>query len=255
MRTSLKDKSILVTGGGSGIGEGAARYFAACGARVTITGRRADRIEAVAREAGPNCHWVQADVCSAKDRSRMLADAVRHGGGRLDGLVNNAGITHHSGLAGLDEAALERVLNTNLHAPMLLTQAAVPELEKTAGAVIFIGSVHNRLALPGRLAYAASKGAIANVSRVLAAELGPKRIRVNCVVPGAVATEINAAVTGQDPEEAKAFFKNLTHLHPLGRIGTPEDIAEAMEYLLLAEWTTGAILDVDGGMGLGVTKL
>ena len=93
------------------------------------------------------------------------------------------------------------------------------------------------------------------MARVLASELGPLKIRVNCVIPGAVATEINAAVTGQDPQEAKAFFYKLAHLHPIGRIGETDDIAQAMEYLINASWTTGAILDVDGGMGLGSTKL
>lgn len=255
MQRTLDGQSILLTGGGSGIGEGVAHYLVEHGARVTITGRRADKLRAVAESIGPACHWVAADVCSAADRQEMLQAALRHGGGRLDGLINNAGITHHSGLAGLDEAALSRVMATNVHAPLLLTQLAVAELEKTQGSVIFLGSVHTRLALPGRLAYAASKGAIVNASRVLAAELGAQKIRVNCVIPGAIATEINSAASGQDPAESKAFFKNLVHLHPLGRIGEPQDIAQAMHYLLVADWTTGAVLDVDGGMGLGYTRL
>ncbi|MCE2878924.1 MAG: SDR family oxidoreductase [Comamonadaceae bacterium] len=255
MNASLKGKSILITGGGSGIGEGAARYLAAQGARVTISGRRAERIRAVAESLGPLCHWVDGDVCLSADRQRMLDAALAHGGGTLFGLINNAGITHHSGLDGLDEASLSRVMATNVHAPLFMTQLAVDQLARSQGCVIFIGSVHTRLALPGRLAYAASKGAIVNASRVLAAELGARKVRVNCVIPGAVATEINAAVTGQDPQEAKAFFRNLAHLHPIGRIGEPEDIAQAMAYLLLADWTTGAVLDVDGGMGLGYTKL
>ena len=255
MNKTIEGKSILITGGGSGIGEGVARYLAQRGARVTITGRRAEKVRVVAESIGPNCHWLVADVCSAQDRQTMLDAAVQHGQGRLDGLINNAGITHHSGLAGLESAALIRVMETNVHAPLLLTQLAVSELEKTQGSVIFIGSVHTRLALPGRLAYAASKGAIVNASRVISAELGAKKIRVNCVIPGAVATEINSAASGQSLAESTAFFKNLAHLHPIGRIGEPEDIAEAMHYLLLAEWTTGAVLDVDGGMGLGYTKL
>lgn len=254
MQQSIEGRSILLTGGGSGIGEGTAKYLTERGARVTITGRRTDRIRALAASLGANCHWVAGDVCNPQDRETMLAEAVRHGGG-LHGLINNAGITHHSGLAGIDAAALQQVFETNVSAPLLLTQLAVPALESAQGCVIFIGSVHVRLALPGRLAYAASKGAIVNASRVLAAELGPRKIRVNCVIPGAVATEINAAASGQDLEESNAFFQKLAPLHPLGRIGEPRDIAEAMEYLLLASWTTGAVLDVDGGMGLGATKL
>lgn len=252
---TLQDKSILVTGGGSGIGEGCARHFAACGARVTISGRRPERIRAVAESIGPNCSWVAGDVTKAEDRQAMLEQAMAHGGGRLDGLVNNAGITHHSGILNVTPEALHEVLEANLVAPTLLTQAALPALEASQGCVIFISSVHTRLALPGRLAYAASKGGIQTLSRVLAAELGPRKIRVNCVIPGAVATEINAAAANQTPEQAKAFFQGLAHLHPIGRIGEAVDIARAMEYLINADWTTGAVLDVDGGMGLGATRL
>jgi len=255
MNSSIENLSILVTGGGSGIGEGTARYLCAQGARVTITGRRADRLQAVAASIGEGCSWVAADVCLAADRQTALQQALQHGGGRLDALINNAGITHHSGLEGLNDEALTRVLNTNVNAPLLMTQLALPALQAAKGSVVFIGSVHSRLALPGRLAYAASKGAILTVSRVLAAELGPKGVRVNCVIPGAVATEINAAASGQDLEESKRLFRNLAALHPLGRIGEPEDIAQAIHYLLLASWTTGAVLDVDGGMGLGSTKI
>ncbi len=254
MRT-LQDKSILITGGGTGIGAGCASYFAARGACVTISGRRENRLREVADAIGPTCHWVVGDVTVAQDRQTMLDAALTHGGGRLDVLVNNAAITQHSGLVGMDEATLLKVLHSNVAAPLMLTQAALPALEASKGCVIFIGSVHTRLALAGRLAYAASKGAVQNMSRVLASELGPRGVRVNCVVPGAVATEINAAVTGQDPKEAKAFFYKLAHMHPIGRIGETDDIAQAMEYLIHATWTTGAVLDVDGGMGLGSAKL
>ena len=252
---TLQDKSILVTGGGTGIGAGCAAYFAAHGARVTISGRRENRLREVAEAIGPACDWVTGDVTKAHDRQAMLDTAIEHGGGKLDALVNNAAITNHSGLIGLDEAALVQVLQNNVAAPLMLTQAAVPALEQSQGCVIFIGSVHTRLAMSGRLAYAASKGAVQTMSRVLASELGPRKIRVNCVIPGAVATEINVASTGQSPAEAKAFFYQLAHLHPIGRIGEPEDIAQAMEYLINATWTTGAVVDVDGGMGLGSTKL
>jgi 3-oxoacyl-[acyl-carrier protein] reductase len=252
---TLQDKSILVTGGGTGIGAGCAAYFAQQGARVTISGRRENRLREVAEAIGPACRWIVGDVTQAKDRLAMVETAVAHGGGRLDALVNNAAITHHGGLVELDEASLMNVLASNVAAPLLLTQAALPALEKSQGSVIFIGSVHTRLAMAGRLAYAASKGAVQNMSRVLAAELGPRKVRVNCVIPGAVATEINAAVTGQDPAESKAFFYKLAFMHPIGRIGEAEDIAQAMAYLINAPWTTGAVLDVDGGMGLGAAKL
>jgi 3-oxoacyl-[acyl-carrier protein] reductase len=248
----MKDMSILVTGGGSGIGEGCARYFASRGAKVTISGRREDKVRAVAQSIGPSCAYVVGDVTSDSDRKKMIATAVEHGRG-LGALVNNAGNTMHGQMESWTEQELLGLMNSNVVAPMLLSAAAVPHLERTEGAIILLGSVHTRLALTGRIPYAASKGAIAVLTRVLAAELGPKKIRVNCVNPGAIPSEINVRAGAKDL--GKEFFESLNKMHPLGRIGKAEEIGEAMEYLICAEWTTGAIVDVDGGMGLGSAKL
>ena len=126
---------------------------------------------------------------------------------------------------------------------------------KPKGVNIFIGSVHNRRAFPGASPYAATKGALETLTKVLAAELGNEKIRVNCVVPGGVYTEINQRAGIFDDDTAKKRLEKMASIHALGRIGTPEEIAEAVEYLICSEWTTGAILDVDGGLGLGLTNL
>jgi NAD(P)-dependent dehydrogenase (short-subunit alcohol dehydrogenase family) len=253
MMRDPKGISILITGGGSGIGAGAARYFAKAGAKVTICGRRVDKIEAIAKEIGPNCRAVQADITASRDREAIVDAAVKHGNG-LDALINNAGNMYRGPLEGLDETKLMEIFNTNVIAGMMLTGLATPHLEAKRGAVIFLGSVHNRRSFPGASPYAATKGAIESLTRVLAAELGPKNIRVNCVVPGAVFTEINQRAGLFDDATAKARLENMASLHALGRIGTEEEIAEAMDYLIRSEWTTGAIVDVDGGLGLGVTQ-
>jgi NAD(P)-dependent dehydrogenase (short-subunit alcohol dehydrogenase family) len=253
MRT-VADMSVLVTGGGSGIGEGTARHLASLGARVTITGRRRERIEAVAADIGANCRAVPGDVTVAADRAAMVAAAVEHGGGRLEALVNNAGNMYRGPLAELDEQALLDVFHANVVGGMMLTQAALPHLVEAQGVVVFIGSVHSQRAFPGASPYAATKGAVETLTGVLAAELGPVGVRVSCVRPGGVFTEINQRAGLFDDETALARLESLGPAHALGRIGTVTEVAEAIEYLVRAEWTTGSVLTVDGGLGLGVTN-
>ncbi len=249
----LAGMSILITGGGSGIGRGAAQLFAAGGARVTICGRRRDRVEAVAAQIGGNCLGVQADITCAEDRRRLIEAAVAHGGG-LDALINNAGNMYRGPIEELQEDKLLAVFHSNVVAGMMLTGLAVAHLEKSQGAIVFVGSTHTRRAFPGVSPYAATKASLQGLTRVLAAELGARNIRVNCVLPGAVFTEINQRAGLFDDRAARERLMGLAGLHALQRIGTEEEIAEAMQYLICAQWTTGALLDVDGGLGLGLTR-
>jgi len=246
--------SIVITGGGSGLGRGAALHFAGKGAKVTIGGRRREKIEAVRTEIGANCRAIVCDVTRDEDRRRLIDTAVEHGGG-VDTLINNAGNMVRGPIDKLDAGEVLGVFDSNVVAPMMLTGLAVPHLEKRGGAVIFIGSVHTRRSFPGASPYAATKGAVEVLARVLAAELGPKRIRVNCVIPGAVPTEINLRAGLFTEAEHKSRMEALAPMHALGRIGTDKEIAEAIEYLIMAEWTTGASLVVDGGLSLGVSNL
>ena len=150
---------------------------------------------------------------------------------------------------------LLNIFNTNVVSGMMLLGESKKYLAKTKGVNIFIGSVHNRRAFPGASPYAATKGALETLTKVLEAELGNEKIRVNCVVPGGVYTEINQRAGIFDDDTAKKRLEKMASIHALGRIGTPGEIAEAVEYLICSEWTTGAILDVDGGLGLGLTNL
>lgn len=248
----IQGMSILITGGGSGIGAGAAAYFAERGANVTICGRREDKIKEVADSIGPKCRAVQADVTDSHSRQALLAAAVEHGGG-LHALISNAGNMYRGPITQLDESALLDIFHVNVVAGMMLAGLCVPHLETAGGAIIYVGSIHTRRAYPGASPYAATKGALQTLTRVLAAELGSKNIRVNCVVPGAVFTEINQRAGLFDDETAKARLDSMASSHALGRIGTAHEIAEAMDYLIRGEWTTGAVVDVDGGLGLGLT--
>jgi len=248
----LNGMSVLITGGGSGIGAGAARLLAQGGAKVTITGRRRDKLEAVAESIGAGCRVVEGDVTVQADRRAMLAAAVEHGG-RLDGLVNNAANMYRQPVEGYTEEFLLDAFNTNVVSGMMLSSLAVPHLEKTRGAIVFIGSTHTRRAFPGASPYATTKAAVEGLTRVMAAELGRRQIRVGCILPGAVSTELNLRAGLFKPEEAAGRYAAVAGLHALGRIGTETEIAEAVEFLLRAEWVTGVGLEVDGGIGLGVS--
>lgn len=250
----MQEMSVLITGGGSGIGEGTARYFARHGARVTICGRREAKLRAVAESIGPLCHYEVADITSDRDCARVVEAAVRHGGG-LDALVNNAGNMLRGPITEMTRGDLLDVFDSNVVSGMILTGLAVPHLEKRRGAVIFLGSVHTRRSYPGASPYAATKGAVEVLARVLAAELGPKGIRVNCVIPGAVSTELNIRAGIITEEEQAVRMRALESSHALGRIGTEEELAEGIAHLCQAEWTTGTSLVVDGGLSLGISNL
>lgn len=249
----IEGMSALVTGGGTGIGAGTARHLLERGARVTISGRRREPLEQVA-SGSDACHAVVGDVTAAADRERMVEEAVGHGGGRLDLLVNAAANMYRGPVETLDEGQLIDVFHSNVVAPLLLSGACTPHLETTGGAIVFFGSVHVTRAFPGASPYAATKGALEALTGVLAAELGPRGIRVSCVRPGGVFTELNQRAGLFDDADAYERLQGLAPAHALGRIGTVEEIAEAVAYLAAAEWTTGSVLVVDGGLGLGVTN-
>ena len=250
---ALKDMSVLITGGGSGIGEGAAKHFAKSGARVTIAGRREIALRQVVSDIGKEASYVTGDVTVAEDRKRMVDAAVTHGGG-IDVLISNAGNIYRCDVADYEEQQLLDLFHSNVVGGMMLLKDSVMHLKKSKGCVLFVGSVHTQRAFPNASPYAATKGALETLTGVLAAELGRDGIRVGCVRPGGVLTEINVRAGLSTQAEAKERLEGMGNMHALGRIGTPEEIAEAFEYLACAEWATGNVLTIDGGLGLGVTQ-
>ncbi|MDC3320611.1 SDR family oxidoreductase [Hyphomicrobiales bacterium] len=249
-----KEMSIIITGGCSGLGFGMAKRFSSQGAKVTICGRREDKVKDAKEILGDNVSAIVADITKNSDRKKLIQAGLDHGG-KINALVNNAGNMYRGPIDNLDQNELINIFNTNVISGMMLLGESKKYLAKTKGVNIFIGSVHNRRAFPGASPYAATKGALETLTKVLAAELGDEKIRVNCVVPGGVYTEINQRAGIFDDDTAKKRLEKMASIHALGRIGTPEEIAEAVEYLICSEWTTGAILDVDGGLGLGLTNL
>lgn len=250
---TMEGLSALVTGGGSGIGESTAALFIERGARVTISGRREEKLAAVAARLGERCRYVVGDVTVAADRDAMLAAAIEHGGG-LDALVNNAANMYRQPVDGYTEDFLREAFDTNVISAMMLSSAAVPALAKSQGAIVFIGSTHTRRAFPGASPYATTKAALEGLTKVMAAELGARKIRVSCVLPGAVITELNlrAGLFGEDEVEER--YRAVAGLHALGRVGTGQEVAESIAHLVCAEWITGVALEVDGGIALGVSQ-
>ncbi|MFZ9018526.1 MAG: SDR family NAD(P)-dependent oxidoreductase, partial [Ilumatobacteraceae bacterium] len=157
-------------------------------------------------------------------------------------------------LADLDEQSLIDVFHSNVVAAMMLSQVALDHLVARRGAIVFVGSVHSQRAFPGASPYAATKGAVETLTGVLAAELGPVQVRVSCVRPGGVFTELNQRAGLFDDATALERLEGLAPAHALGRLGTVDEIAEAVEYLARADWVTGSVLTVDGGLSLGVTN-
>ena len=251
--SQIKESSILISGGGSGIGRGGAIYFASQGAKVTICGRRQEKLKAVSNQIGTNCVFVQADITSKEGRLKAISTALEHGKG-LDALLNIAGNMYRKNLEDLEEDKLIEIFHSNVIAGMMLSKESIQYLKESSGSIVFVSSVHTRRAFTGASPYAASKGALETLTKVLASELGPSGVRVNCIVPGAVPGEINQRAGLFSDKEAKIRLEKLIPEHRLGRIGTAEEIAKAIEYLITADWTTGAILDVDGGLGLGAIK-
>lgn len=250
---SLDGMSIIVTGGGSGIGAGTAAHLVRQGAKVTIAGRREHKLVEVARPLGPACRPVVTDVTDEADRTALVQAALEHGDGKLDACVHAAANMYRGSIQELQADQLRAVFESNVIAPMLLTGLCAPHLEHSGGAVILFGSVHTTRAFPGASPYAATKGALETLTGVLAAELGSRGIRVSCVRPGAVLTQLNTRAGLYDEEAAAERLQGLASAHALGRIGAVTEIAEAVTYLIGAEWTTGAVMVVDGGLGLGVT--
>lgn len=244
----LEGKIAIVTGGASGFGEATARRFAAEGARVVVADFRAEAAARVVGDIGKSAHAVTADVTSKADVARVISQTIETFG-TPDILVNNAGTTHQNQpLLETDEASFDRVFNVNVKSIYYFVQAIVPAMRGAGGGVILnVGSTAGIRPRPGLTWYNASKGAVNLMSRSLAVELAPSRIRVNALCPVAADTPLLAALMGvPDTVEARA---NFIASIPLGRLCRPSDVASAALYLASdeAEFITGVEFPVDGG--------
>lgn len=245
---SLQDKIAIVTGGGAGFGEGIASLFVQQGARVLIADLDGERAQAVAARLGAAAHAVRCDVSCAQDVQFAVDTCVRHFGVPQI-VVNNAGTTHRNQpMLDVDEATFDRVFNVNVKSIYHMARAVVPILRQQGhGSIINIGSTAGLRPRPGLTWYNASKGAVNLLSKSMAAELGPDGIRVNAICPVMGATGLIEQFLGTaDTPEARA---RITAGIPLGRMSTPNDVAQAALYLAsdASAFITGVELPVDGG--------
>jgi len=245
----LKDKVAVVTGASKGIGAGIARSLAAAGAKVVVnyaaSRDAADRVVADIKGKGGEAIAVKADVAKAADVARLFAE-TKKAFGRIDVLVNNAGVYLFQPLDDITEEEFHRQFNTNVLGTVLATREAVKYFGDGGGSVINIGSTATTQTVPTASVYSATKGALDTLTRVLAAELGPRRIRVNILAPGGTETEgLHAAgIVGSD------FERQMVANTPLGRLGQPDDIARVAVFLAsdASAWITGERLAASGGL-------
>jgi NAD(P)-dependent dehydrogenase (short-subunit alcohol dehydrogenase family) len=247
---ALKDKVVVVTGGSSGIGRAAALGFARRGAKVLITARRAGPLdEAVAEH--PNIAGLVADAAAPDDAARTVARAIGTWG-RLDVLVNNAGAGAVLPLADASADRIKRIFDINVVGPSLLAAAALPHLAEAKGAIINVSSTFGHKPAAGLSHYAASKAAVEHLTRCWALELAPRGIRVNAVAPGPTESGALTGMMGLSPEQAAAVEEQERGQIPLKRRGRPADVAWWIMQLANtgAEWLTGQVITVDGGLDL-----
>ena len=250
MDTTKSESIAIVTGASSGIGRATAVRLAKDNIKTVITARDETALQVSAQsveKAGGKALCIPADLTDGDAIKRIVEETVSHFG-RLDILVNAAGIIGSGTIENTTLEAYDSMMNINLRAVFVMMQAAVPYLIKTRGVIVNVSSVTGIRAFPGVLTYCISKAGVDQLTRCAALELAPKGVRVNAIDPGVIRSNLHRR-GGMDEEAYTAFVEHSKTTHPLGRIGEPEEAAELIAFLATdrSSWITGATIPIDGG--------
>jgi len=249
----MDGKVAIITGASSGIGRAAATEFVKRGISVVAVGRNEADLASLRGETRESMGALKthlADVTEFTQIDRLLAETVEHFG-RLDILVNAAGIIKGGNIENTSIDEWDRMMNINVRSVFYVMQKCVPHLEKTKGNVVNVSSVTGLRSFPNVLAYCVSKAAVDQLTRCSALELAPKGIRVNAVNPGVVVTNLHRR-SGMTEADYEKFLANAKNTHPIGRAGEPAEVADLIYFLASenAKWITGATYSIDGGRAL-----
>ncbi len=245
----LSGKLALVTGGGSGLGLSIAQKFVKYGARVIIAGRREDVLQAAVAKLGANAAY---KVCDLSQLSGIgaLVESVEKDFGEIDILVNNAGINLKKNVLEVSDEDFADVVRTNQLAVFSLTREVAKKMtDRKRGNIIMISSMASQYGIPKVIAYTAAKSAVEGMTRALAVELSPQGLRINCIAPGFIETDMSAKALNNDPERKNRVLGRT----PMQHLGKPDDIGLAAVFLAsdAAKYITGVVLPVDGGNSIG----
>ena len=242
----MQGKVVIVTGASSGIGAAAALHFASKGSTVIAVGRNEKELSALRPTKGVIKPYL-ADVTQQSQLDRIASETI-HNHGRIDVLINSAGIIKNGSIEDTTLDDWDKMMNINLRSVFVLSQKCVPHLAETKGSIVNISSVAGTRSFPNVLAYCVSKAAIDQLTRCSALELASKGVRVNAVNPGVVVTNIHKR-GGMEDAAYDDFLEHSKQTHPIGRVGTAREVADLVYYLTSdkASWITGATYEIDGG--------
>jgi NAD(P)-dependent dehydrogenase (short-subunit alcohol dehydrogenase family) len=244
-----KIKLAIVTGGASGLGLATTKKFVENNIKTIIIGRNENNLAEVAGSLGELCSYKVFDLGNLKGIPQLIAEIIAEHG-QIDILVNNAGINQKKAFTEVTDEEFQQIIQTNLTSVFVLSrEVAKVMLNEKSGAIINISSMAAQYGIPYVISYTAAKSAIEGMTKAMAVELSPQGIRVNCVAPGFIATNMSAKALDSDPERKRKVLSRT----PMAKLGEPEDVAEAILYLASdgAKYVTGVSIPVDGGNSIG----